>query len=54
MIEAEQAPDEQSLETLADTLTSLEYFIESLGKSGDGNDELLKLAEESLRSLGYP
>jgi len=53
LIDSEQIPGEQDLETLADALTSLEYFIESLGRKGEGNAELLKLAEESLRSLGY-
>ncbi len=52
LIDSEQIPSEQDLETLADALTSLEYFIESLGRNGQGNNELLKLAEESLRSLG--
>ena len=53
LIDSEQIPAEQDLETLADALTSLEYFIESLGRNGQGNTELLKLADESLRSLGY-
>ncbi len=53
LIDATQTPDELSLETLADALTSLEYYIESLGQKGEGNEELLKLAEESLQSLGY-
>src|SRR5690606_19001334 len=53
LIDATQTPDELSLETLADALTSLEYYIESLGQKGEGNEELLQLAEESLQSLGY-
>ncbi len=53
LIDATQTPDELSLETLADALTSLEYYIESLGQKGESNEELLKLAEESLQALGY-
>lgn len=53
LIDSEKTPAEQDLETLADALTSLEYYIESFGRNGEGNAELLKLAEESLRSLGF-
>lgn len=46
-------PDETLLETLADALSSIEYFIESMKYRESSNDELLKLAEESLNSIGY-
>mgnify|MGYP002017624415 CR=1 FL=1 len=42
----------QVLEALADALTSLEYYIESIGKSEDRNVDLLKLAESSLDDVG--
>ena len=42
----------QVLEALADALTSLEYCIESIGKSEDRNVDLLKLAESSLDDVG--
>lgn len=49
----DQMPDEGFLETLADALTSLEYFVESMNYKDSRNEELLKLSEESLKSLGY-
>lgn len=52
LIESEVVPDEHSLETLADALTSLEYYLERFSKDGVGNEELLTLAEESLSCLG--
>lgn len=48
----ERLPDHM-LETLADSLTSLEYYVESLGRGFQGNAELLNLAEDSTRALGY-
>lgn len=46
-------PEPKLLETLADALTSLEYFIESMNVKGVVNEALLKLTEESLSSIGY-
>lgn len=54
LVNSEQMPEVTVLETLADALTSLEYFIESLGHQESKNEELLKLAEESLSSISYP
>jgi hypothetical protein len=53
LIENEALPDSKFLETLADALTSLEYFIESMNVKGSVNEALLKLTEESLASIGY-
>ncbi|MBU6950893.1 MULTISPECIES: chemotaxis protein [unclassified Hahella] len=53
LIKNENKPGDHVLETLADALTSLEYYVDSVGRSGAGNPELLKLAEESVHSLGY-
>tara|TARA_R110002167_G_scaffold67357_2_gene190378 strand:- start:2419 stop:3594 length:1176 start_codon:yes stop_codon:yes gene_type:complete len=53
LLESESLPDSKFLETLADALTSLEYFIESMSVKGSVNDALLKLTEESLASIGY-
>ncbi len=51
--EREANPDERTLETLADVLTSLEYYIDGLSKRESPNEELLKLSEESLKSINY-
>ena len=53
LFENETMPDDKVLETLADALTSLEYYIESMSVSQNVNDALLKLSEESLSSIGY-
>jgi hypothetical protein len=53
LVNADVEPDEHSLDTLADALTSLEYYTDSLNRSSVGNVELLMLAEESVKSLGY-
>ncbi|WP_273203576.1 chemotaxis protein [Marinobacter subterrani] len=52
LLDAREAPAEQVLEALADALTSLEYYIESIGKSEDRNLDLLKLAQSSLDDVG--
>ncbi len=53
---AKQAiPDWQSLDTLADAITSVEYYLERLGEDGGSQGDLiLDVAEESLQALGYP
>ncbi|MDX1451089.1 MAG: chemotaxis protein [Oleiphilaceae bacterium] len=53
LYESEQTPEEKILETLADALSSLEYYIESMKYKDALNDELLKLSEDSLKSIGY-
>ena len=53
LVDCEAMPDQKLLETLADALASLEYYIESMTKSQTQNDALLKLSEESLASIGY-
>ena len=53
---AKQAiPDWQSLDTLADAITSVEYYLERLGEDcSSQGDLILDVAEESLQALGYP
>lgn len=52
LLDAKESPAAQVLEALADALTSLEYYIESIGKREDRNRDLLKLAESSLDDVG--
>ncbi|WP_421683348.1 response regulator [Stutzerimonas urumqiensis] len=48
-------PDWQSLDTLADAITSVEYYLERLAEDHVAQGELiLDVAEESLDALGYP
>ena len=53
LFENESLPEERILETLADAMTSLEYYVESMSFKETLNDDLLKLSEESLKSISY-
>lgn len=48
-------PQWPTLDTLADAITSVEYYLERLSSGGrkEENDLLLSVAEESVASLGY-
>lgn len=53
---AEPSPEEQRpqlLETLADALISLEYYLAELANSRNVNDNILDVAEASLETLGH-
>ncbi|MES2820302.1 MAG: ferrous iron transporter B [Pseudomonadota bacterium] len=53
MLEAAQMPSEQMLETLADALTSLEYYLEAGAVlRPETQPSVLDLAAESVRALG--
>jgi transcriptional regulator with XRE-family HTH domain len=52
LLDSSQPPPTQVLEALADALTSLEYYIESIGKREECNADLLKLAETSMDDVG--
>lgn len=52
LLEGKDVPSRQVLEALADALTSMEYYIESIGKREDKNQDLLKLATTSLDDVG--
>jgi len=51
----EFTPQWSSLDTLADAITSVEYYLERLsgGSTKEENDLLLTVAEESVAALGY-
>jgi chemosensory pili system protein ChpA (sensor histidine kinase/response regulator) len=54
LIEKAIKPDWNNLDTLADAISSVEYYIETLTNGSDDNeDALLTIAEESVASLGY-
>src|SRR5690606_21429977 len=55
MLEAERMPPEQLMETLADALASIEYFLEDGSRmSGEPREDVLDLAEQSVEALGLP
>ena len=55
MFEASQMPTEQMLETLADALSSLEYYLEAGAvMRPETQPSVLDLAADSVRALGLP
>lgn len=54
LIEGEYVPDWQQLDTLADAVTSIEYYLERMAEGITDNEAVLSLAEESLVQLGFP
>src|SRR5690606_33434159 len=55
LLEPRAVPDWQHLDTLADAITGVEYYLERLNEDHASQGELiLDVAEESLCSLGYP
>ncbi|MDO3387584.1 Hpt domain-containing protein [Gilvimarinus sp. SDUM040013] len=55
LLKNELTPEWSTLDTLADAITSVEYYLERLGgeSSEEENDLLLLVAEESVAELGY-
>ncbi|MFL1464576.1 Hpt domain-containing protein [Marinobacter sp. HN1S83] len=54
LLGGKQVPDWKQLDTLADAVTSIEYYLERLAEGIGENDSILHVAEESLVSLGFP
>ena len=52
LLESRGAPEARILEALADALTSLEYYIEGMGRKEGNNPDLLQLAESALSDVG--
>ena len=47
-------PDWRSMDTLADAITSVEYYLERLSDDPETTDDILHLARASVDALGYP
>ena len=48
-------PEWQMLDTLADAITSIDYYLERLADDPDAEvDAIIQVAEESVAELGYP
>ncbi|OUS23623.1 hypothetical protein A9Q99_26615 [Gammaproteobacteria bacterium 45_16_T64] len=47
-------PDEHLMETLADAITSIDYYLESIESNKPIGDGVLDVAEESMDELGFP
>lgn len=50
---AQTAAMQQLLETFADAIIGLEYYLEALRTDKDSDDSILAIAEDSLEALGY-
>lgn len=48
------APSQEQMETLADAVTSLDYYLESMEEQKPIGEAVLEVAEESLEELGFP
>lgn len=54
LLNSQQVPDWKQLDTLADAVTSIEYYLERLAEGISDNDAILSIAEDSLARLGFP
>src|SRR5690606_13096627 len=54
LLDGKSIPDWQQLDTLADAITSIEYYLERLAEGSGDNDPILEVAEQSVEALGYP
>ncbi|AOY89593.1 hybrid sensor histidine kinase/response regulator [Marinobacter salinus] len=54
LLGGKQVPDWKQLDTLADAVTSIEYYLERLAEGIGENDSVLRVAEDSLAALGFP
>ncbi|WP_288371202.1 Hpt domain-containing protein [uncultured Marinobacter sp.] len=54
LLDGKQVPDWKQLDTLADAVTSIEYYLERLADGITENDAILRVAEDSLANLGFP
>src|SRR5690606_6317027 len=53
LIARQRVPNGRQLDTLADALASLEYYLEALRDQRGNRDEILDIARNSLEALGY-
>ena len=53
MLDAEQMPPEKELESLADAICGVEYYLEGLRESRAFSDSAINVAEQSVAELGY-
>ncbi|GAA3579136.1 Hpt domain-containing protein [Marinobacter xestospongiae] len=54
LLTGKQVPDWKQLDSLADAITSIEYYLEHLAEGMGDSDSILSVASDSLASLGFP
>lgn len=52
--ERADTPNAHTMETLADAITSVDYYLESLEDNKPIGEGILEVAEESMQELGFP
>ncbi len=53
LLERRRIPNGRQLDTFADALASVEYYLEALRESRANRDDILDIARNSLEALGY-
>src|SRR5690606_13029327 len=53
LIGRKRVPNGKQLDTLADSLASVEYYLEALREQRPNRDRILEIARHSLEALGY-
>ena len=54
LLGGDQAPTQENMETLADALTGVDYYLESMEEQKPIGDGVLEVAEKSMNALGFP
>jgi hypothetical protein len=54
LLSGDQVPTRENMETLADALTGVDYYLESMEEQKPIGDGVLEVAEESMNALGFP
>jgi hypothetical protein len=54
LINGSDQPTQEQLETLADAVTSVDYYLESMEEQKPIGEAVLEVAEESMEELGFP
>ncbi len=53
LLATDEKPEWKHLETLADAISSIEYFLERIVEDPGSGDHILAIAEQSVAALGY-
>lgn len=54
LLASSAVPELEAMETLADAVTSVDYYLESMEEQKPIGDAILEVAEQSMEALGYP
>lgn len=54
LLQSDELPSMQAMETLADAISSIDYYLESLEANKPIGEGVLMIAEDSMAELGFP